>query len=122
MVGSAGSKVQVAAADWRRQMATGPRYNARMQELVDHVVRTIRRAIPDAEVYLDSPDGQHFQAVVVSASFAGMPLVRQHQSVMNALKADLDANRVHALQLKTMTPEQFNASSQASERQEDRRP
>lgn len=68
------------------------------------IVQIICKAIPDARVHVSSPDGQHFQAVVVSASFEGLPRVRQHQMVMNALKEDFDTNRVHAMQLKTMTP------------------
>jgi len=74
------------------------------------VTQTIRRAVPDAQVWIDSPDGQHFQAVVVSAAFEGLPLVRQHQMVMKALRQELDSNRVHALQLKTMTPAQYEAA------------
>lgn len=68
------------------------------------IVQTILKAIPDAQVHVASPDGQHFQAVVVSPSFEGLPRVRQHQMVMNALREDFDTNRVHAMQLKTMTP------------------
>jgi stress-induced morphogen len=65
---------------------------------------TIRRAIPDASVRVDSPDGTHWTATVVSPSFAGMTLVRQHQMVMGALRAEFDAERLHALELRTMTP------------------
>ncbi len=35
-----------------------------------------------------------------------MPLVRQHQRVLNALK-DAFATQVHAVQLKTLTPTQW---------------
>ena len=75
--------------------------------MTDLITQTILRAIPDAKVFIDSPDGQHFQAVVVSPSFAALPLVRQHQMVMKPLREEFDSNRVHAMQLKTMTPEQY---------------
>jgi stress-induced morphogen len=65
---------------------------------------SIRRAIPDAEVRVDSPDGTHWTATVVSPSFRGMTLVRQHQMVMGALRAEFDAERLHALELRTSTP------------------
>ena len=65
---------------------------------------TIRRAIPDAVVRVESPDGTHWSATVVSPSFVGMSLVRQHQMVMGALRAEFDDERLHALELRTRTP------------------
>jgi acid stress-induced BolA-like protein IbaG/YrbA len=79
---------------------------------------TIRRAIPDAEVHVESADGTHWSAVVVSASFAGMSLVRQHQQVMAALRSEFDSERVHALQLRTLTPERFRAELEERSRRE----
>jgi acid stress-induced BolA-like protein IbaG/YrbA len=83
-----------------------------MRAVNDLIVQTIRRALPDAQVFVDSPDGQHFQAVVVSSAFEGRPLVQQHQLVMKALAAEFDSNRVHAMQLKTLTPAQYDAARQ----------
>lgn len=65
----------------------------------------IRTAVPDAEVRVESEDGTHYTAFVTSASFEGLPLVRQHQAVMKALRDDFDSERLHALQLKTFTPQ-----------------
>jgi stress-induced morphogen len=64
----------------------------------------IRRAIPDAEVRVESPDGTHWSAVVKSETFRGMSLVRQHQMVMGALRAEFDTERLHALELRTVAP------------------
>jgi stress-induced morphogen len=65
---------------------------------------TIRRAIPDAVVRVETPDGTHWSATVTSPSFHGLSLVRQHQMVMSALRTEFDAERLHALELRTMTP------------------
>lgn len=46
----------------------------------------------------------HFQAVVVSPAFAALSRVEQHQAVYRAL-GDLMAGPVHALALRTYTPE-----------------
>lgn len=54
--------------------------------------------------------GDHFQAVVVSAEFVGLSRVQQHQKVYAALQAYLDDGRIHALALKTYTPEQWQQS------------
>ena len=66
--------------------------------------------LPDADVQVYDPDGEHFQALVISPSFVGMPLVRQHQLVMNALKEQF-REKVHAVALKTFTPEKWAAYS-----------
>ena len=82
-----------------------------MQEAI---TSTIQRAIPDAEVRVESPDGTHYAAVVVSPSFEGLHLVKQHQMVLNALKAEFDSERLHALQLRTFTPTKWAAEQQQS--------
>ncbi|MDP2654148.1 MAG: BolA/IbaG family iron-sulfur metabolism protein [Candidatus Omnitrophota bacterium] len=71
----------------------------------------IERAVPQARAHVLDPmgDGEHLQAIVISPAFEGMPLVRQHQMVMKALKGAL-AQALHALALKTFTPEQWEQS------------
>lgn len=49
----------------------------------------------------------HYQAVIVSASFEGKLRVEQHRMVFGLLKKEVDSGEVHALTLKTFTPEQF---------------
>ena len=65
----------------------------------------IREAIPDAQVEITdlAGDGDHYAARVVSASFAGMPRVRQHQKVYAALQGRM-GGELHALQLTTAVP------------------
>jgi stress-induced morphogen len=46
--------------------------------------------------------GDHFAVTVESASFAGKSLVERHQMVYGALAPLMP--RIHALQLKTITP------------------
>lgn len=50
-------------------------------------------------------DGQHFQAVIVSASFAGKNRVQRHQLVYKAL-GDRMREEIHALSMQTFTPEE----------------
>ncbi len=65
----------------------------------------IERAFPDATVEVDSADGTHFEARVVSTRFAGkLPLAR-HRMVYAAL-GDLMGGAIHAMSLKTVTPEE----------------
>lgn len=51
-------------------------------------------------------DGQHFEAIIVSASFAGKSRVAQHQLVYRAL-GDRMRDEIHALSMQTFTPEQW---------------
>ena len=74
--------------------------------MLEQLEKSILSHIPDAEVHVSDPnqDGQHFQAIVVSASFLGLPLVKQHQKVLNALKQDF-ATHLHAMAVQTFTPD-----------------
>ena len=67
--------------------------------------RLILEALPGAEVEVLDPmnDGDHLQATVVSDKFVGLPLVKQHKLVMEALREPLQG-RLHELQLKPKTP------------------
>ena len=53
-------------------------------------------------------DGQHFQALVVSAAFAGKSRIQRHQLVYAAMGERM-REEVHALSMKTLTPEEFAA-------------
>ena len=65
----------------------------------------IKGAIPDAEVRIEdlAGDGDHYRAHIVSSAFKGMPRVRQHQMVYQAL-GDRVGGELHALALVTSAP------------------
>lgn len=56
---------------------------------------------------IDLGGGDHIRAVVVSPKFAGLPLIKQHKLVLDLFKDEINSNEVHALTVKTLTPEQF---------------
>ncbi|MBS0479895.1 MAG: BolA family transcriptional regulator [Proteobacteria bacterium] len=58
--------------------------------------------IPDARVEITdlAGDGDHYAARVVSASFTGVPRIKQHQAVYAALGGRM-GGALHALQLTT---------------------
>ena len=66
----------------------------------------IRQGIPDARVEIVdlAGDGDHYAARVVAESFRGMPRVKQHQRVYEALGGRM-GGALHALQLVTAIPE-----------------
>ena len=73
----------------------------------DEIETLIRASIPDAVVEITdlAGDGDHYAARVTSATFAGIPRVRQHQAVYAALGGRM-GGVLHALQLVTATPNQ----------------
>lgn len=69
------------------------------------IERLIKQGIPDAEVEITDlrGDGDHYAAMVVSSSFEGLPRVRQHQMVYDALQGNM-GEALHALALQTSVP------------------
>ena len=53
-------------------------------------------------------DGQHFQALVVSAEFTGRSRVQRHQLVYAAL-GDRMREEIHALSMQTLTPDEWQS-------------
>lgn len=76
-----------------------------MPMAAEDIEAMIRAAIPDAHVEITdlAGDGDHYAARVVAESFRGMPRVRQHQRVYDALGGRM-GGVLHALQLTTALP------------------
>jgi len=69
------------------------------------IERLIKAALPDAVVEITdlAGDGDHYSAKVVSAAFAGVSRVKQHQMVYAALQGRV-GGELHALALQTSAP------------------
>ena len=73
------------------------------------IKQMIEAGLPGAQVEVRGEDGVHFEARVVSAAFAGkLPLAR-HRLVYATL-GDRMGGEIHALALKTLTPEEAAAA------------
>ena len=69
------------------------------------VINLLKHKIVDSEVYVENLKGDdHLQVTVISSEFNGLSLVKQHQLVYSALKEELASEAIHALALKTETP------------------
>jgi stress-induced morphogen len=79
----------------------------------DEIQSLIRDAIPDAQVHVRdfTGGGDHYEAVVVSATFAGKNKVARHRMVYGALQ-DAMVQRIHALALTTLTPEEQGSTEE----------
>ena len=69
------------------------------------VINLITKKLPNSEVLVENFKGNdHLQVTVISSEFNGLSLVKQHQLVYSALKEELASEAIHALALKTETP------------------
>jgi stress-induced morphogen len=77
-----------------------------MAMAAEEIEALIRQGIPDALVEITdlAGDGDHYSARVVSESFRGIPRIKQHQRVYEALGGRM-GGELHALQLSTAVPE-----------------
>ena len=70
--------------------------------------RLIEDGFADAEVRV-SGDGRHFDAIVISDAFSGKSMLEQHRMVYAVLGDRFDTDAVHALSIKTYTPEDWES-------------
>ena len=69
------------------------------------IQKLIETGLPGAKAQVQGEDGVHFEATVVSEAFRGkLPLAR-HRLVYATL-GDLMGGAIHALALKTVTPDE----------------
>ncbi|MEM1291172.1 MAG: BolA/IbaG family iron-sulfur metabolism protein [Cyanobacteria bacterium P01_H01_bin.162] len=82
----------------------------------DQIVSMIQAEMSDAEVRVNdlTGGGDHFEVTVVSTEFARRSLVQQHQLVYKAVQTAMSSEAIHALALKTYTPETWSSVSQSA--------
>jgi acid stress-induced BolA-like protein IbaG/YrbA len=74
----------------------------------EQVHKIIADGMPCEHLQVDG-DGHHFEAIIVSAEFAGKGRVQRQQRVNEVLRAHFDSGELHALSMKTYTPEEWSA-------------
>jgi acid stress-induced BolA-like protein IbaG/YrbA len=83
---------------------------------LEQVETMIKERLPDAQVIIRDikGGGNHLEALVVSAEFEGKTRVKQHQLVYSAIQEALDSEAIHALVLKTYTPQTWETAQSVS--------
>lgn len=74
----------------------------------------IEEELEDSIVTADG-DGHHFEAVIVCAGFEGQSTMQRHRQVYAALGERMKS-QIHALSIKTHTPEQWDALTNSEEK------
>ncbi len=70
----------------------------------EHIRDYIQQGLDCDHVNVEG-DGRHFEAVIVSKAFEGKGLLQQHKLVYQVLGDRMQ--KIHALSMKTFTPEQW---------------
>lgn len=79
----------------------------------ENIKSYIEGSLPCELVEVEGDDGHHFSAIIVSHEFKGKNKIQQHQLVYKAL-GDRMRQEIHALSMKTLTPEQWTESNMGS--------
>lgn len=77
--------------------------------MIDHIKQRILQNIPQADIRLHSDDNMHFSAEIIAPEFQNLSLVKRQQQVYAAINDLIQQGVVHALALKTYTPEEWQA-------------
>jgi stress-induced morphogen len=77
----------------------------------DALVSYVKKGMPDAEVTLVDKTGMmdHYQIEIISEKFIGMNLLDRQRSVYAVLSEPMKDGRIHALEIRSKTPEEAGA-------------
>lgn len=76
------------------------------EEIEGIIQRHLSRAVVSAMDLTGTND--HFEVRVVWDGFRGKSLIEQHRIINQVLEGALEDGRIHALKIKTFTPEQIS--------------
>ncbi len=76
----------------------------------DQVKQLIATGLPDCEITVTG-DGSHFDATVIGDVFAGLSPVKKQQLVYATVNDRITSGELHALTIKTFTPEEWEKAS-----------
>jgi len=68
--------------------------------------------LTDCEVMVQGDDGRHFEIIVVGEVFASLTAVKKQQYVYSGLNDLIASGDVHAVQIRTFTPDQWKDAAQ----------
>lgn len=77
----------------------------------DTIKQLIEAKLPHTEALVDG-DGAHFTAIVISDLFVGKSRIQKQQLVYDTVREQLLDGTLHALSIKTFTPEEWQKFNQ----------
>ncbi len=75
--------------------------------VVDEIRELLGESLPDAEVIVDSDDGTHFEAIVITDAFLNKKTLDRQKMIYGVIGAQITSGAIHALSLKTFTKQEW---------------
>lgn len=75
----------------------------------DEIKQIIETGIEKCTALVEGDDGKHYSAIVISPAFAGKNRVQKQQLVYATLNKHITDGSLHAISIKTFTPEEWDA-------------
>jgi len=75
----------------------------------EDIKNLIETGLPGSEAIIEGDDGSHFDGIVICADFADKNMIAQHRLVFDTLGDRMQTGVIHALSMKTYTPEEWQA-------------
>ena len=76
----------------------------------EEIQKRIEQSIQGAKAEVVGADN-HYDAVIIAEAFAGKTLIERHQMIYALFRGEMADQRIHALSLKTSTPEERRSDS-----------
>jgi len=74
----------------------------------EEIQQLIEAGVPDSKAIVTGAEGK-YEATVISESFTGLTMVKEHQLVYASVKPQIASGELHALSIKAYTPEEWEA-------------
>lgn len=71
------------------------------------IKKLIESGLPESTAQVEGSDGRHFSVVVISPLFEGKNRIQKQQLVHSTLGNHIADGTIHALSIKTFTPEEW---------------
>ena len=83
---------------------------------VEWMEQEVLKVVPDAVVEVSDlhGTGDHFHVRIISDTYEGLRPLQRQKPILKHFKIHISSNTVHALDLKCMTPEQAEESTQTA--------
>lgn len=78
------------------------------------IKQLIESNLPTSIAHVEGDDGVHFTAVIICSTFTGKNRVQKQQLVYAALGNRIADGTIHAISLKTFTPEEWQQHNKES--------
>lgn len=78
----------------------------------DNIKQLIEAGIQESTALIEGEDGRHYAATVISPAFSGKNRIQKQQLVYSTLGNHIADGTIHAISIKTFTPEEWQQHNQ----------